>query len=90
MIDVKDSIKKAKNFIIDMYSDEKISQLMLEEVDISDDKKFWLITLGFNIKKPIINLMDTISGNQEKIRVYKIIKIDSLSGDVISMKIRNP
>lgn len=66
---------------------DKIEDLRLEEVELSDDKKFWLITLGYNVpvKSP---LTDILPDSKRYERDYKIFKIDSETGEVQSMKIR--
>jgi len=61
------------------------SNLALEEVELSSDEEFWLITLGFT---PPANNLIALAGANVK-REYKIFKIKSESGNVISMKIRS-
>ncbi|MGI0489076.1 hypothetical protein ACN4EK_27005 [Pantanalinema rosaneae CENA516] len=49
MIDLKTAVKAAYEYfdsIQDMIGNQ-LQDLRLEEVELSDDRKFWLITLGF-------------------------------------------
>jgi hypothetical protein len=62
-------------------------KMLLEEVELSDDDQYWLITLSFfdpsyeATMAPIQNIL----GNP---RLYRIVKLNSASGEVRSVKIR--
>ncbi len=60
----------------------------LEEVELSDDEKYWLITLGFDAPKKISasNVTDLLNPPKTK---YKVFKVDVHSGKVLAMKIRS-
>lgn len=45
MIAVQEAIKAAKQYVIDLYAEEKIDDVLLEEVRRDNDA--WLITIGF-------------------------------------------
>lgn len=83
MIDVKQAAQSASNFIVGLYSNETISDVMLEEVELSEDGKLWLITLSFFTppSSPHIFL-------NNRVKQYKIFKVDTDTGEVLSMKIR--
>ncbi len=83
MIDVKQAAQLASNFIVGLYSDETISDVLLEEVELSEDSKYWLITLSFPAPASSVNAILGIRG-----RRYKIFKVDTETGEVLSMKIR--
>ncbi len=57
---------------------------MLEELEESEDGKYWLVTVVYDIEK----LAGPIFGSQIA-RAYKSFRIDSRTGKVLSMKIRN-
>ncbi|HYR57820.1 MAG TPA: hypothetical protein VEO95_04290, partial [Chthoniobacteraceae bacterium] len=62
------------------------ANVILEEIEEGDDGKCWLITLGYDIKRPLsahLNLFQP-----EVLREYKTFKIDNTTGKVASMKIR--
>ena len=46
-IELKDAVRIAKNYIADLYSDEPIADIGLEEVMKDDSGNKWLITIGF-------------------------------------------
>lgn len=61
----------------------------LEEVELSEDKKFWLITLGYNLSNFVKNNpLETLGISIGENREYKIFKVDAETGEVASMKIR--
>ncbi|HYG11544.1 MAG TPA: hypothetical protein VD835_16475 [Pyrinomonadaceae bacterium] len=83
MIDVKQAAQSASNFIVGLYSNETLSEVMLEEVELSEDGKYWLVTLSFLAPSSSVNSILGIRG-----RLYKIFKVDTDTGEVVSMKIR--
>lgn len=75
--------QKYFNNLQDMI-DSSIQSLRLEEVELSEDKQFWLITLGFDC----INSNDPLQEVPQYDREYKIFKINAETGEVEFMKIR--
>lgn len=89
IIDVKQAVAGAIAFVKRVYS--KLDGLRLEEVEMSSDDRYWLVTLGFfepAPESPMKKLLRPLPVPDEMERVYKIIKVDAKSGDAISMKIR--
>lgn len=84
MIDVKEAAQRASQYFADLYETESAA-VQLEEVELTEDGKFWLITLSYPVRRafdvPIPPFM------QQK-REYKLFKIDTKTGGVRSMKIR--
>ncbi|MEH2417714.1 hypothetical protein [Nostoc sp.] len=97
MIDVKTAVNAAYEYIksIQDMMGSSLGDLRLEEVELSEDKSFWLITLGFDIPKkpPKSRLEDLIPTSLASTpvlyeREYKLFKVNSLTGKVEAMKIR--
>ena len=90
MIDVKQAIRAAAAFVAEIFSDEKLLDVRFEEVELTEDEKTWLITLSLLRKqKATTGLADAWSdagGRME--REYKILAVESETGRVRSMKIR--
>jgi len=86
MIDVKEAVKISQEYIQELYSKDEIRDLSLEEVEISEDNSFWLVTVGFTkqMTQPL-NPMEAMSGPKYA-RFYKELKIDIEGGQVRSMK----
>lgn len=77
MIAVKKAIDLSRIYLIDSLSLTS-SEIEVEEVELSDDEEYWLITLSF-VRAMVVYNDD---------RIYKILKINSETGNVKSMKIR--
>jgi len=84
MIDVKQAAQAASDFISGLYSSETISDVRLEEVELSEDEKYWLITLSFPLPSSLGVVYLGGGGRQ-----YKLFKVDADTGEVLSMKIRD-
>lgn len=86
MIEVKEAVKIAQDYIQDLFAHEEIRDLALEEVELSEDNKFWIVTLGFTkqMSQPL-NPMEAMSGPKFS-RFQKELKIDAENSLVRSMK----
>lgn len=90
MIDVKEAANAAAEYFSKLYSGKQYSDLLLEEVELSEDEKHWLITLSYAYKPaapPSASALDLFS--KQSGRKYKIFKIDAATGNVEAMKIRS-
>ena len=89
MIEVTLAVKIAREFFNEMYQDEEIQNLMLEEVVSDDDSNEWRVTFGYDVRTnkeaSTIFLEKNIS---RVLRVYKKIHIDAEEGDFKGMFIR--
>ncbi|HAT15451.1 MAG TPA: hypothetical protein DCS91_19420 [Microcoleaceae bacterium UBA11344] len=90
-LDVRNAVIAAQNHFTSLRDMMGFGteDLRLEEAELSEDKKYWFITLGFTRpgdknKNPLGDLI----GNLPDEREYKVFKIDAQSGEVQSMKIR--
>ncbi|MFN6569752.1 hypothetical protein [Dendronalium sp. ChiSLP03b] len=94
IIDVKTAVNAAYEYIksIQDIMGSSLPDLRLEEVELSEDKQFWLITLGFDVaKRNYKNRMDDIIPSFTAInyqREYRLFKVNSQTGEVEAMKIR--
>jgi hypothetical protein len=79
MIDARQAAKVAAQYYEEISGER--AKLSIEEVEIDDSGDFWLITLG-------ISDIYGIGSVGNKVREYKIFKIDAETGEVKSMKIR--
>ncbi len=83
MVDVKEAVNQTLEYFRDLYQGS-YSNLALEEVELSEDEDYWLITLGFT---PPTTGIGALAGVSLK-RDYKIFRVNAESGKVLSMKIR--
>ncbi|MDR3223854.1 MAG: hypothetical protein LBT66_09030 [Methanobrevibacter sp.] len=86
-IDRKKAIKNSIDYVEDVYG--SLNGLNLEEIDISDDERFWLITLGWNRIKKATGISELGSIFPSTERVYKTFYVNSSNGEVEKMKIWN-
>jgi hypothetical protein len=97
-IDVKKAVRIAIAYFLELYPGYADSNVMLEEVEQSEDGLYWLITMGFDTKdkerpKTIFDATSyaKLMGQQQPTftRHYKVLKVDMKTGKIISMKIRS-
>ena len=86
--DVKDAVAKAVFYANSLLGSE-LTDFMLEEVELSDDGKYWLITVGFNRSEPQAGPLQALTGTTFR-RVYKVVKIRKDNGQFVSMTMRQP
>jgi hypothetical protein len=94
LVDVRTAVGAAWNYVqqlVDLLLEpgQKIEGLRLEEAELSEDKQYWSITLGFD--RPIARHRDLLSQydlNPKYEREYRIFKVNAQTGEVQAMKIR--
>lgn len=84
IIDVKQAAGLASQYVNNLYAEQMPSPTQLEEVELTEDGKYWLITVSFvpRASTPIEQALSTPK------RVYKLFKINAQTGQMVSMKIR--
>ncbi len=97
-IGLRDAVKSVRDYIVE-FNDilhNNLEDSMIEETELSEDGKFWLITVGFNRQidpREKETLLPGLRGMIPKEQLatirrdYKIFKVDSSTGEVVSMKI---
>ena len=87
MLTVKEAFGVAQEWVRHLYAESELKHLRLEEVELSDDERYWNITLGW--AEPAIreNAFATTlsSGARVLPRVYKRLEVDVETGAVKSM-----
>lgn len=95
MIDVKSAVSSVYEYlqVVQDMIGGNLEDLRLEEVELSDDKTSWLITLGYDL--PVKNrsqleelLASPVRPKQIFKREYKLFRVNSETGEVEAMKIR--
>lgn len=83
MIDVNEASNKAIEHLKKLYADQDCGKILFEEAELSDDDKFWIITLSF--KSPV-----AASGLGQSVfvgdRLYKVFKLSAETGEIRSIK----
>lgn len=88
-MNVKEAVALAKNYLADVFVDEQISNLGLEEIEYSDEDDAWLITLGFS-RPWSVGRVGALSASLglDTSRFYKVVCISDGDGNLISIKNR--
>ncbi|NUM53005.1 MAG: hypothetical protein HUU46_05120 [Candidatus Hydrogenedentes bacterium] len=86
MIEVKEAVKIASAYLHELLDSDGIADIMLEEVELSEDEQEWHVTLGFHPRWSDKGPFDTFTG--KRIRIYKTFTVDRKNGKISAMKIR--
>lgn len=81
-MDVKRAAKTAKEYVVDLFADEQIDHVGLEEVKFDHGSDVWEITIGFSRpwdRGPLQFAPDPAQ------RSYKVVRISDADGQVISV-----
>jgi hypothetical protein len=81
MIDARTAATGAVQYLKGLY-EGSVSLFVVEEAELTEDKKWWIITLSF--LGPHANPFALASDPKE----YKEFKIDSETGEIVWMKIK--
>lgn len=84
MITLKEAAATAMRFVVDAFSG---SEPRLEEVEPSDDGRYWYITVSI-FRGPVTSSFADALGGRSEYRDYKTVTIDAETGTVKSVKIR--
>ena len=83
MINVKEAYAFAVKYFKELVGDYECE---LEEIELSGNYKFWIVTLSYYEKKPAESMADLIKVLK---KLAKAITVNSNDGSFFSMKIRN-
>ena len=73
----KEAAEVAAKYLAELRTDMNRLDISLEEIELTSDEKYWLITLG-HPRSYLGTAKD-----------YKVIKVDIETGEVLSMKMKN-
>lgn len=83
-VTAKQAAQAAAKYLNDVCAPPPIENVLLEEIELSEDERYWLVTLSFR-QYPSSGLPQILETAENKLRLFKI---DTRSGKVVSMKIR--
>lgn len=87
-MDAKQAIKAAKSYVEDVFEDEGLMNLGLEEVKLKEYENCWEITLGFSRPWNARNVLSALQGESNPQRTYKVVVIKDDSGSVVEIRNR--
>lgn len=88
MIELKEAIKKAYEYIDLMYEGEKLPNKLLEEIEYDEGADAWKVVIGFDSDHVTTKTSGTSlfpSTIREKERKYKQVRIKGETGEFIKM-----
>ena len=89
MIDVQHAVQVATQYTGQLFGNA-LNNLRLEEVELSFDEKHWYITIGFDEAVPLQpGFLGTVLDPKME-RRYKVVDVDSDTGKVRAVKMRQP
>jgi hypothetical protein len=93
MIDVKHAAQVAVQYCGQLFGNIS-NRLQLEEVELSDDEKQWFITVGYDepVTSPASDLEEMLQRRKQRRveRKYKVVHVDTKTGKVKAVKMRQP
>lgn len=90
----KQAIALAKAWILDIFADEGIIDVTLEEVRFDDEREHWLITIGFYrpvseaAARAVIPLVGALVGTPRMRKAFKTVRIDNKNAAVLGIEHR--
>jgi hypothetical protein len=85
-MNVKQAVASAKRYIGELYSEEGIANVGLEEVDFDSKAREWEVTIGFS--RPWDEAGNSLLKPGIRSRSYKVVRVSDATGDVRSVKDR--
>jgi hypothetical protein len=89
-MDVKDAVKRAKSYVAELFAEEGLMNLGLEEIEHDDVAGTWDVTLGFSRPwNTARNALTALTGDTAARRTYRVVKVRDADGEVLSVKRRD-
>lgn len=90
MLDVKEAVAVAKSYVANLFSEEGLTNIGLEEVQYKDDVDEWYVVIGFSRpwdEAPRLNALAALA-NAESTRAkrtMKVVRINNQSHKVVAI-----
>jgi hypothetical protein len=97
LIPVQEAVSHAKKSLTELYQDDPLKELALEEIELVTEgsRNLWSVTLGFHRSKSVSTAGGGVLGltnlrpmPQIENRVYKTVFIDASTGEFVKMDMR--
>ena len=89
---VKEAVSLARRYVQDIFADEKIDSISLEEVEFDEKSQIWSITIGFS--RPWEGAPGTVAaqfaaaGMMPRRRDFKVVRLSDADKRMLSVKNR--
>ena len=95
-MDVNEAVQIAKSYVADLYADEPVRHIGVEEVVFDAGSNAWKVTIGFfrswDEKTGLSAVLGVAADGEPGVwrrRSFKVVQIDGSSGEVQSMTHRS-
>lgn len=87
-MNVKDAVKFAVRHVIELFEDEELTNVGLEEVEFDDPSQEWIVTVGFSRPwdYPQSRLAELAGVANAPKRSFKIVRINDRTQRVVAVK----
>lgn len=85
-MDIREAVKSAKKYVAEMFEDESIHNVGLEEIEFDHAQGVWSFTIGFAREwRETGSVMRVLASSN---RTYKVVRIGDADGTVQSIRHR--
>jgi hypothetical protein len=86
-MNVKEAVAAAKVYVADLFQEENITDIGLEEVRLDDRSGLWEVTVGFSRPwdRSATGFAAVLQAGAYPKRSYKILRINNETGEVVSL-----
>ena len=88
-MNVKEAVRAANKYITELFADEEVQDLGLEEVVFDETANAWKITIGFSRPRERRSLAANLVGQDWKNRSFKVVEINDHTGEIVGMTHRS-
>ena len=86
-MNAREAIEVARKHFVEIFADEEITEVGLEEVEFERDDSVWSITIGF--RRPWQHLAKPGAFRlSPPVRTYKIVKVRDADGTLVTIRHR--
>ena len=88
-MNVKEAVRAANKYITELFADEEVQDLGLEEAVFDETANAWKITIGFSRPWERRSLAANLGGRDWKNRSFKVVEINDHTGEIVGMTHRS-
>lgn len=90
-MEMKKAVVLAKGYVADLFSEEDIGEIGLEEIEFDEAHGLWNVTIGFRRpwkRDPGKDSMIAVLSQTYRERWYKVVQVADASGKLVAIKDR--
>ena len=84
-MDVREAVRTAKDYVNELFEEEGIRNIGLEEVTFEQTSNAWKVTIGFSRPWDLKGPLATALVDGQHARSYKLLSLNDTSGRVESL-----